>query len=138
MKKGSINPHLWKARIGECLKCKVKFRAIKDWKKRKQKYCSSICYQKAWGTVVRPKMRNNPGLKNDKNPAWKGDRAGYHAIHKWIIRKLGTPQKCENCGDDSNRKYEWANKDHKYRRNLSDWMRLCTPCHRAHDGRRSR
>ena len=27
----------------------------------------------------------------------------------------------------------WANIDHKYRRNLDDWIGLCAKCHRRYD-----
>jgi len=133
MKKGKKYPHLWKARIGNCLVCGKEYRAVSDFKERKQKYCSLKCKEKAWVKIVRPKMRNNPGLKDEKNPAWKGDDVGYHGIHRWVIRKLGTPKKCAHCNSVSKKKYEWANKNHEYKRNLQDWMRLCTSCHRKHD-----
>lgn len=132
MKKGKQYPHLWKARIGKCLVCKKEYRAVKDFKERKQKYCSADCYQKDWVKKIRPKLKQaHP--KNELNPAWKGDDVGYHGIHKWIARQLGKPMKCDHCGDNSNRKYEWCNKDHKYKRDVKDWIRLCTPCHRKHD-----
>jgi len=41
--------------------------------------------------------------------------------------------KCELCGTEDAKKYEWANKDHKYFRNTNDWMRVCTKCHRNYD-----
>lgn len=28
----------------------------------------------------------------------------------------------------------WANRSHKYLRDLTDWTALCIPCHRKHDG----
>lgn len=31
------------------------------------------------------------------------------------------------------RQYQWANKDHKYRRVLEDYMRLCASCHQKYD-----
>lgn len=133
MKKGSINPHLRRARIGNCLVCNKEYRAVKDFKQKKQKYCSRVCYQKDWIKNIRPTIKITNTLKNEFNPSWKGDRVGYHGMHRWVINKLGNPQKCEHCGDDSKRKYEWANVDHKYRRNLKDYMRLCTSCHRKWD-----
>ena len=45
MKKGSINPHLWKARRANCIICGKEFRAIKDFGDRKQKYCSRECWK---------------------------------------------------------------------------------------------
>jgi hypothetical protein len=71
---------------------------------------------------------------NDENhPRWKGDDVGYHALHRWVGKKLGRPSKCEHCGTETARKFEWANKSGKYLRSLDDWIRLCTRCHRKYD-----
>lgn len=67
------------------------------------------------------------------NHKWKGDNVGYLALHSWVERNLGKPSLCENCKTVSAKKYEWANVDHSYKRNLKDWIRLCTPCHREYD-----
>jgi hypothetical protein len=53
----------------------------------------------------------------------------YRYLHTWVQRKLGTPQKCEICGTTEDRRYHWANKSGEYRRDLTDWRRLCVPCH---------
>ena len=45
-KKGKHYTHLQRARIGHCLECNAEFRAIKDFKNRKQKFCSHVCYLK--------------------------------------------------------------------------------------------
>ena len=71
--------------------------------------------------------------KGENHPRWKGDRAGYVAIHLWITKLKGRPSKCEHCGSTNKKKYEWANVDHEYRRVLEDYIRLCTSCHRQHD-----
>lgn len=68
-----------------------------------------------------------------EHPHWVGDRVSYSSLHAWVRQHKGTPQKCEICGQTKSRKYEWANKDHSYRRNLDDWIRLCTKCHRQYD-----
>lgn len=48
--KGVLRPHMQRARIANCLECGVEFRAIKDTKKRQQKFCCSPCYLKnRWG-----------------------------------------------------------------------------------------
>jgi hypothetical protein len=65
--------------------------------------------------------------------AWKGEKVGYHALHVWIARELGKPSKCQHCGTTAAKRFEWANVDHKYRRVISDYIRLCTSCHRKHD-----
>lgn len=70
-----------------------------------------------------------------KNFLWKGESVGYSTLYAWVRKKLGKPEKCEYCGTDGLRgfKIDWANKDHKYRRNLIDWIRLCKACHRKYD-----
>lgn len=64
---------------------------------------------------------------------WKGDEVGYTGLHMWVVRKLGAPSKCEHCETSSAKKFEWANKSQQYKRNLEDWIRLCTSCHRKYD-----
>lgn len=41
-----------------------------------------------------------PSLTNEKNFKWKGDKVGMAALHSWVIRRLGTPMKCSECGID--------------------------------------
>ena len=57
----------------------------------------------------------------------------YAAIHQWIVREKGRPNKCEHCGTEDAKRLEWANIDHKYKRNTDDYIRLCTKCHREYD-----
>jgi hypothetical protein len=65
---------------------------------------------------------------------WKGEKTCYTAVHKWVERHKGRPQLCEICGTtSSSERYDWANKDHKYRRELNDYIRLCRKCHRVYD-----
>lgn len=66
---------------------------------------------------------------------WKGDRVSYTALHHWLYRYLGTPHKCEHCGNKKlrHRQYHWANKSGEYKRTLSDWIRLCAKCHYHYD-----
>jgi len=56
-------------------------------------------------------------------------------IHAWVIRHKGRPLYCEYCGKNggSSRLYHWANVDHKYKRSLDDFIRLCVSCHRRYD-----
>lgn len=79
----------------------------------------------------------NKGLNyhsNEEHPLWKGDGAGKVAIHAWIKRKFGKPAQCSRCGTVDAKRFEWANlKNHNYRRNIDDYARLCTRCHRNYD-----
>ena len=71
--------------------------------------------------------------KGPSHVLWKGDDVAYHTLHAWVDREKGKPSACEHCGRTDAKRYEWANVDHKYRRVLADWVRLCTACHRKHD-----
>lgn len=73
--------------------------------------------------------------KGEKAWNWKGGEAGYDALHDWVNRNLGKPDTCEKCGKSglTGRSIHWANKDHTYKRNLTDWIRLCMRCHVKYD-----
>jgi len=78
------------------------------------------------------KKGNNVG---EKNINWKGDEVKYRSLHSWIHRYKGKPSECEYClkNDLSGHQIHWANISHKYKRKLSDWLRLCAKCHKAYD-----
>ena len=87
------------------------------------------------GTHFSPKTEFKKGQNlNEQHFLWKGENASYSAKHYWISRKLGKPRECTNCGTKNAKKFEWANLDGEYKRNLDDYMRLCTSCHRLMDG----
>lgn len=79
------------------------------------------------------------------HPLWKGDNVGYHAIHAWVKRSFGSPNRCDNIECQYPRKnknykiiekpkrYEWANISKKYKRDRFDWIQLCPSCHRKMD-----
>lgn len=79
------------------------------------------------------KMRESL-IKNASNRKdWKGDNAGYGAIHERIKVRLGRPSKCEHCKTTTAKKYEWANISKEYKTDLDDWIRLCVSCHKRYD-----
>lgn len=73
--------------------------------------------------------------KGSESPNWKGFAVGYRGLHTWVVSKLGKPDKCENCGTDGLHGYDihWANKSGEYKRELSDFVRLCAKCHKQFD-----
>ncbi len=79
------------------------------------------------------KLKISQAQSEDKGFQWKGDKAGVSAMHTWVIKWKGRPRKCEMCGTDKAKKYEWANVDHSYLRVLEDYMRMCTSCHIRYD-----
>jgi len=81
------------------------------------------------------KKRIGLSLRGDKHWMWKGDEVGMTALHLWVVRRLGKPDTCEHCGKSGLKgaQIHWANKSHEYKRELSDWLRLCVSCHRHYD-----
>lgn len=80
------------------------------------------------------KLRMNHADFNDElSPNWKGDHVGNVALHQWVYKHKGRPNECEICNRTDLKSYDWANIDHKYRRNLDDFIRLCRSCHRKFD-----
>jgi hypothetical protein len=95
----------------------------------KRIFCSHKCQLNFIAYKGHPNFNNSPSeLRKD----WKGDKVGYRGLHYWLERKLGKPDKCEMCGEKKNR-ISWANSDHKYKRNIFDWRRLCPLCHAKYD-----
>lgn len=140
-----------------CLHCESEFKTIPSRiKDGKGKFCSKPCANTAWkGKSRSPETQIKRGqrlsvitefkkgqaswnkgmdyMKDDAHPMWKGDTVGYQALHSWINRKLGSPRKCSKCKTTTAKKFEWANLSQKYKRDLTDWKRLCTKCHNKFD-----
>lgn len=58
----------------------------------------------------------------------------YRGLHNWVERHLGKPKFCSECKlDDKDKIYHWANISQEYKQDLSDWKRLCPPCHAQYD-----
>lgn len=68
------------------------------------------------------------------HPGWKGEGAGYMALHNWLRRSKKKTGRCEECG--ASRKTDWANVSGEYRRDLADYQELCRSCHVARDRER--
>lgn len=84
--------------------------------------------QKVWNKGIK-----RTDINGEKHPHWLGDKVGYQGVHSWIRKTLGRPSKCSNCGTTQSKKFEWANKSYEYKRDASDWMRLCKSCHVIYD-----
>jgi len=75
------------------------------------------------------KKRNQVGKNNS---SWKGDCAGYKALHCRIYKIKGKPSLCEICGSKNAKRYEWASISRDYS-NPNDYIRLCKRCHSKKD-----
>lgn len=85
--------------------------------------------------ALREKGRPKPqsGRKHDAHSHWRGEEATYSSKHKWVRRHKGraAEQMCAHCERPAR---AWANVSHEYRRDLSDYVALCWPCHAKFDG----
>lgn len=85
-----------------------------------------------WDTP-KNKGKKMPEITGENNYLWKGEAVGIKNLHHWVKRHKGKPSLCEHCGTTIAKAYDWANIDHKYRRRLEDFIRLCRSCHRKYD-----
>jgi hypothetical protein len=129
--------------------CKICFKEFKvppsTIKVGKGKYCSKSCASKKSPNIFKKGHIINLGKKRgfmewmlgENNPKWKGDKVGYVPLHAWLYRNLGKPNTCEYCKKTNliGRNIHWANISGKYKRELSDWIRLCVSCHAIYDER---
>ena len=90
---------------------------------------------KTFSIKYRKKLSESHKGKNESLASnWKGNKAGYHAIHLWINKYKIKPQQCTDCGKEvSKYSMHWSNIDHKYRRNLDDYIARCSSCHKCYD-----
>lgn len=86
---------------------------------------------KPWHKNGKDNYFANKKYKGASHANWKGDKVGYYALHIWLKRELGRPDKCSNCKKKC--KPDWANKSHEYKRDLDDWFALCKKCHYHYD-----
>lgn len=142
-----------------CLTCKKGFsrsyETIKYWEIKK--YCSRVCGPtfkngnpghwlgkkrseadcKAISDGHKGQNSSPPTqFKKSENPAYNrvGGRTPYRNLHHWVGKKLGKPNQCSECGTIAGGKgMHWANKSHEYKKEVSDWIRLCVKCHYEYD-----
>lgn len=72
--------------------------------------------------------------RGKKHYNWKGEDVGYKRLHIWVNKWKGKAIVCIKCG--ATKSVEWANISGKYKRELSDFMSLCKPCHMEYDKER--
>ena len=122
-----------------CEHCKEEFskptyNSKRAWEKRR--FCSISCSgESTLGDIPWNKGKKRPEFTNEGNPFWKGDKVSYTGIHKWVARHLGKPDTCKHCNKSglTKQRIHWANISREYKRELSDWIRLCAYCHKQYD-----
>lgn len=135
---------LYKTSSVICITCSNEFKVF-PYRAKSAKFCSKYCKDvKPVSKETRIKLSNAhkgqvkpPNAysypKGKSHPNWRGDDVSYRNLHRWVENRLGKPKKCEHCLTTENRAYHWANKSHDYKRDKSDWIRLCVPCHSKYD-----
>ena len=96
------------------------------------------CSRKAVTTAMRrfniqPRIAAKRNQDGPSSPTWKGDEAGYQAMHLRVARLRGKPSLCETCRTTTAKAFDWANLTGKYNDPM-DYRRLCRSCHWKMDG----
>ena len=79
--------------------------------------------------------RSIPSLRAENHPFWKGSKASYSAIHKWLNVHHPRQGFCERCGSSASRtEYAFIRHGDDYTRDRQDYLELCTSCHKWFDG----
>jgi len=81
-------------------------------------------------------MTLRDSIINEKNSQWKGNKAGYIALHNWVRRRKLKPINCIRC--NKRPAIDLANISGNYMRNIDDYEWLCRYCHTKSDGRLDR
>lgn len=108
----------------------------KSMKIDKSKYPTMGHYKKHTAESIEKMKTNHPHLRDHQIGTWKGDKVKYRALHNWVEVRLGKPRGCKMCNRNDLKglkAYHWANISGEYKRDLSDWMRLCASCHKRFD-----
>jgi len=106
----------------KCLTCGKNFTRYKSHARQTgAKCCSNRC-----ANTGKRSHAWQPNLKVEQ----VGDKS-YMTLHRWVRRHKVKPKKCEHCG--CTKRLAWANVDHKYKRDLGDYVALCSSCHTYYD-----
>ena len=136
MKKGRYSQKYWNTRKYCSLKCRPKQIFTESRKKDISMRMLGNKVHVGMKHTKETRVKQSMSAGRDKNHhSWIGDKVGYSALHAWVRNHLGTPNYCAYCQNinKSPRSYNWANISRTYRRDLSDWVRLCGKCHKAYD-----
>lgn len=102
------------------------------------------------GRKIPKNVRLKMGIsrKTSRNPNWAGGRVGYIALHQWLYRNYGVPNKCESKGCRYPKQgssylitrptFQWANITGIYNREKQNWKMLCRSCHAKFDHPKNR
>ena len=67
-------------------------------------------------------------LTDENHPRWRGDKATYGPIHKYVRKHNPQPDRCQECGLITTR-LDLANTTGIYNRDFVNYRYLCRRCH---------
>lgn len=68
----------------------------------------------------------------ERHYGWKGDHAGYAALHGYLSRHSPKSGICEGCGETASTQHALIH-GRQYSRDRHDYLELCSRCHRRYD-----
>ena len=106
---------------------------------RKCLICGKTFYVKkahivrGWGKYCSVKCNGiaKKSIPEENHSSWRGDNVGYSGIHVWVKKHKGKPGPCEHCGKSG--RNQWANVSREYKRDINDYISLCSSCHKKYD-----
>lgn len=116
-KKGKHYPNTQRARIAECIVCHKEFRAVKDYKNVKQKYCSKYCWSHRGKRTKR--IQRTPEEKRWKAEVLKRDN--------YTCQKCGAKKRLEAHHIKEKVNYP------ELKNEIDNGICLCHDCHRKTD-----
>lgn len=84
------------------------------------------------GIAARKAAPRDQSGENNNN--WRGDEAGYQALHKRLYALHGKPDRCTVCGTTTAAVFDYANLTGNYA-DPDDYAAMCRSCHARHDGK---
>lgn len=81
---------------------------------------------------ITPRVASKRDQRGSKNTGWRGDAAGYKAMHLRVTSARGAPSECEQCKTTTAKRFEWASLSGNYG-DVNDYIRLCCSCHHKMD-----
>mgnify|MGYP001574710443 CR=1 FL=1 len=111
---------------------------------QKEKDAMRVRLKREWQTTRKnQRTKNYPQqiailrkrMTGKNNPMWKGKDAGKGAVHDYFRTRIKKPDLCPRCRKA--KPYDLANlTEHKYKRQINDFMWLCRRCHMQLDNRK--
>ena len=103
-------------------------------KQKRTKFIKGNKWSFKKGNMIGKETRFKKGERRDfDNTNWKGIKASYSAIHKYIQERKEKPNKCEICNIEKKLELSFNHELNKSTRNIENYKYLCSKCHKLRD-----